>query len=106
MGLTVLCFPFLLWRLLDDSSDSRWSRRFDPPPVLHRFVVDCDAAVQRAIDAGATPLMPVQDMFWGDRYGMVVDPFGHKWSIATHLKDLTPEEMQRGMEEAFSQAPA
>lgn len=76
------------------------------PVTIHRYVADCDAAVKRAIDAGATPLMPVQDMFWGDRYGVVVDPFGHRWSIATHLKDLTPEEMQRAMEEAFSQAPA
>jgi hypothetical protein len=50
--------------------------------------------------------MPVQDMFWGDRYGVVVDPFGHKWSIATHKKDLTPEQMRQAMDEAFSQAPA
>lgn len=76
------------------------------PVTIHRFVVDCDAAVQQAVDAGATSLMPVQDMFWGDRYGAVVDPFGHKWSLATHLKDLTSAEMRKGMEEAFSQAPA
>ena len=45
--------------------------------------------------------MPAADMFWGDRYGVVVDPFGHKWSFATHIKDLTPEEMQAGMKTAF-----
>lgn len=75
------------------------------PVTVHRFVADCDAAVQRAVDAGATLLMPVQDMFWGDRYGAVVDPFGHKWSLATQIKDVSPDEMQRGMEEAFRHAP-
>ena len=73
---------------------------------IHRYVLDCDAAIQRAVDAGATAVMPVQDMFWGDRYGVVVDPFGHKWSIATRKKDLTPEQMRQAMDEAFSQAPA
>ena len=74
------------------------------PVTIHRYVIDCDAAVQRALDAGATALMPVSDMFWGDRYGAVTDPFGHKWSLATHQKDLTPEEIQQGMELAFSQS--
>jgi PhnB protein len=74
------------------------------PVTMHRYVRDVDAAVDRALQAGATALMPVQDMFWGDRYGIVVDPFGHKWSIATHNKDLTPQEMIEGMEQAFSQA--
>ncbi|MBM4067809.1 MAG: VOC family protein [Planctomycetes bacterium] len=49
------------------------------PVTLHRYVTDCDAAIQRAVDAGATILMPAQDMFWGDRYGVVTDPFGHSW---------------------------
>ena len=52
-----------------------------------------DAVARRAIDAGCTVKMPVADMFWGDRYGIVVDPFGHSWSIATHIRDMTPEEM-------------
>jgi PhnB protein len=47
--------------------------------------------------------MPAQDMFWGDRYGVVTDPFGHHWSFATHLKDLTPAELQAAMSEAFAQ---
>jgi PhnB protein len=75
------------------------------PVTIHRYVEDCDAAVQRAVDAGATVKMPPMDMFWGDRYGVVVDPFGHNWSIATHIKDLSPEEMAKGMEEAFEQHP-
>lgn len=75
------------------------------PVTMHRFVKDCDAAIERATNAGATVVMPAADMFWGDRYGVVQDPFGHKWSIATHIKDLTPEEMMAGMKEAFSHAP-
>jgi uncharacterized glyoxalase superfamily protein PhnB len=72
------------------------------PVSLHHYVENCDAAIKRAQDAGAKVEMPATDMFWGDRYGMVVDPFGHKWSFATHLKDLTPAEMQAGMKEAFA----
>src|SRR4029079_14123140 len=67
------------------------------PVTLHHYVESCDAAIKRAADAGAKVEMPAMDMFWGDRYGMVVDPFGHKWSLATHIKDMTPEEMQAGM---------
>lgn len=73
------------------------------PVTIHRYVEDCDAAINRAEQAGATVKMPAQDMFWGDRYGVVTDPFGHQWSLATHQKDLTPEEMYAGMQEAFSQ---
>lgn len=69
--------------------------------VLHVYVNDADALFKRACDAGATPTMPVQDTFWGDRYGRLRDPFGHEWSIATHVKDLTPEEIARGAEEFF-----
>jgi uncharacterized glyoxalase superfamily protein PhnB len=73
------------------------------PVTLHHYVADCDAAIERATKAGAKVTMPAQDMFWGDRYGMVVDPYGHQWSFATHLKDLTPEQMQAGMKGAFAQ---
>ncbi|MFO0945149.1 MAG: VOC family protein [Planctomycetota bacterium] len=75
------------------------------PVTIHRYVENCDAAIDRAVKAGATIQMPPGDMFWGDRYGVVVDPYGHSWSIATHVKDLTPEEMEKGMAEAFAQAP-
>jgi uncharacterized glyoxalase superfamily protein PhnB len=74
------------------------------PVTLHRYVDDCDAAIRRAQDAGATIKMPAQDMFWGDRYGVVIDPFGHCWSLATHVRDLTPEQIAAGMQEAFSHA--
>jgi uncharacterized glyoxalase superfamily protein PhnB len=74
------------------------------PVTIHRYVEDCDAAIQRAVDAGATIKMPPMDMFWGDRYGVVTDPFGHSWSIATHQRDLTPEQMQEGARKAFAQA--
>jgi uncharacterized glyoxalase superfamily protein PhnB len=73
------------------------------PVTLHRYVKDCDAAIQRAVDAGATAKMPPQDMFWGDRYGVVTDPYGHQWSIATHISDPTPQEMAKAMEAAFAQ---
>ena len=60
-----------------------------------------DAVFQSAVEAGATVKMPVMDMFWGDRYGKFVDPFGHEWSIATHVEDLTPEQMHEKMLEAM-----
>jgi PhnB protein len=64
---------------------------------LHIYVEDVDSAFDRAVKAGAKVEMPVGDMFWGDRYGKLADPFGHKWSIATHKADLSSEEMERGM---------
>lgn len=67
------------------------------PVVLHLYVEDVDAQVAQAVAAGAKLTMPVADMFWGDRYGQVEDPFGHKWSVATHTRDLTPEEIKAGM---------
>ncbi len=73
------------------------------PVSIHRYVENCDAAIKRAQDAGATVAMPATDMFWGDRYGVVVDPFGHKWTFATHLKDMTPAEMQAAMNCAFTE---
>lgn len=75
------------------------------PVTIHRYVEDCDAAIQRAVNAGATVRMPPSDMFWGDRYGVVVDPFGHSWSLATHLRDLSPTEIEAGMVAAFEQGP-
>ena len=74
------------------------------PVTIHQYVGNCDAAIKRAQDAGATVLMPAADMFWGDRYGVVVDPYGHKWAFATHVKDLTPDQMQAAMQETFAQS--
>lgn len=71
------------------------------PVTIHLYVADADAAMQRAVAAGATETMPVEEMFWGDRYGRLLDPFGHNWSVATHVKDLTPEEIHAGMLEAM-----
>lgn len=62
--------------------------------TIHLFVPDADALFARAIKAGAKVRMPLADMFWGDRYGLVEDPFGHYWSIATHLRDMTPAEIE------------
>lgn len=72
------------------------------PVTLHIYVNDVDAFVARAVAAGATLTMPVQDMFWGDRYGRLVDPFGHQWSVATHLRDLSPAEIQDAMSKTFA----
>lgn len=73
------------------------------PVTIHRYVKDCDAAIKRAEQAGATVIMPPADMFWGDRYGVITDPFGHSWSLATHISDPTPEEMAKAAETFFSQ---
>ncbi|WP_296950017.1 VOC family protein [uncultured Massilia sp.] len=67
--------------------------------AIHLYVPDADAAWAQALAAGATPVMPLEDAFWGDRYGQVVDPFGHRWSIATHRRDLTMEQIQQGMQD-------
>lgn len=69
---------------------------------IHVYVDDVDTVFQRAIEAGATATMPVQDTFWGDRYGRFKDPFGHAWSVATHKEDLTPEQIQQRAAEAFA----
>ncbi len=69
--------------------------------ALHLYVEDTDALYNRAVAAGAQPVCPPTDMFWGDRYAQINDPFGHRWSIATHQHDYTPEEMQQKMQEAF-----
>lgn len=69
------------------------------PVTMHVYVPDVDRVFAQAVAAGATVRMPLEDQFWGDRYGQVVDPFGHNWSIATHVKDLTQEEMMAAMNE-------
>lgn len=70
---------------------------------LHLYVADADAAFAKALDAGATVSMPLANMFWGDRYGKVTDPFGHVWGIATHIEDLSPEEMAERGEACFAE---
>jgi uncharacterized glyoxalase superfamily protein PhnB len=63
--------------------------------TLHLYVPDVDAVFEQAVQAGAEVLMPLEDCFWGDRYGILRDPFGHRWSVATRLKDLSPRELQQ-----------
>lgn len=75
------------------------------PVTLHMYVEDADQAFAKAVAAGATAKMPVADMFWGDRYGIVEDPYGHQWSLATHVRDLSPEEIAKGAAEAFKDGP-
>jgi PhnB protein len=65
--------------------------------TIHLYVDDADAFVARAVKAGAKVTMPVADMFWGDRYGKLEDPFGHHWSVGTHVRDVSMEEMQQAM---------
>jgi uncharacterized glyoxalase superfamily protein PhnB len=69
------------------------------PVTLHLAVPDVDAAFARAVEAGATARMAPADMFWGDRYGVVEDPFGHRWSMATHIRDVSTEEMTAAMQQ-------
>jgi PhnB protein len=66
------------------------------------YAEDVDAVVKQALDAGATIEREVEDQFWGDRFGAVTDPFGHVWSIATHVEDVSPEEMAKRAEEAMA----
>ena len=65
------------------------------PITIHLQVGDVDAVFDQAVRAGAKITMPVADMFWGDRYGRVEDPFGHHWAIATHIRDVSPEEIRQ-----------
>lgn len=67
------------------------------PVTIHLYVPDVDAAVAQAVAAGATVKMPADDMFWGDRYAVLQDPFGHSWSLATHVRDVSPEDIQKAM---------
>jgi Uncharacterized protein conserved in bacteria len=76
------------------------------PVTLHLYVENVNQVFERAVKAGAQIQMPLADMFWGDRYGKLQDPFGHNWSLATHQWDLTPEEMQKGAEEACANIPS
>src|SRR6266496_1565816 len=75
------------------------------PVTIHIYTNTVDSAFERATGAGAQVRMPLADQFWGDRYGVVSDPYGHKWSLATHVKDLSPEQMKVAMDEAMAKMP-
>ena len=76
------------------------------PVTIHMYVEDVDAAFGKAVAAGAQVKMPLSDMFWGDRYGVLADPFGHAWSMATHKEDVTPEEIGKRAQTACAGAAA
>lgn len=69
------------------------------PVTVHLYVDDADAFVARAVKAGATITMPVEEMFWGDRYGQLEDPFGHHWSVATHVRDVSQAELETAVKQ-------
>jgi uncharacterized glyoxalase superfamily protein PhnB len=71
------------------------------PVTIHLYVEDVDAVYVRAVDAGASAKMPPDDMFWGDRYGVLTDPFGHSWSVATHIKEVSMEQAKEAMQTQF-----
>ena len=73
------------------------------PVSFYLYFENVDAAWKRAVDAGGKTKMPLADMFWGDRTGQIEDPFGHLWSLAQHIKDLTPEEIKKGQEAFVAQ---
>ena len=74
--------------------------------TIHIYTDGVDAAFDRAVSAGAKVKMPLADQFWGDRYALVEDPYGHKWSLAAHVKEMSPEDMQRAQDEAMAQMSA
>jgi PhnB protein len=71
------------------------------PVVLHLLTDDVEALWQQAVDAGAEVRHPLQDAFWGERHGQIADPFGHRWGLSQHLRDVSDEELQRAAAEAF-----
>lgn len=73
------------------------------PVTIHLYVEDADSFVERAVEAGAKITMELMDSFWGDRYGKIVDPFGHEWSVATHIKDVSPKQMEEAVNKMFGQ---
>ena len=70
--------------------------------TIHLYVEDADKIFKQAIEAGGKATMPIMDAFWGDRFGLITDPYGHSWAIATHQKDMSPEEMRKAAEGYFA----
>ena len=70
------------------------------PVTIHLYVPDVESSFKQAVAAGAKIAMPLEDMFWGDRYGKLEDPFGHHWSVATHVRDVKPEELREAAKKA------
>ncbi|HKW51545.1 MAG TPA: VOC family protein [Candidatus Eisenbacteria bacterium] len=90
--------------LSDEVMGQRSAETIGSSPVsFYLYFEDADAAYQKAIAAGGKSMMPVTEMFWGDRMGHIADPFGYTWNVASHVKDVTPEEMKKGQEEFMKQ---
>ena len=88
----------------DEMPQSKSAETLGGSPIsLYLYVPDADAAFKQAVAAGAAVVMPVADMFWGDRAGSLKDPFGYSWMIATHTQDLTQEQIRKGAEAFFAQ---
>jgi PhnB protein len=83
---------------MNDGKSSSPTALGGTPVTIHLVVTDVDAKFQRAIDAGATVVMPVDDQFWGDRYGVLRDPFGHQWSLGQPVREVSPEEIERAVD--------
>jgi PhnB protein len=83
--------------MLNDEMEGQSAPKGPSPVTLSLYVPDADATFASATKAGAQPVMPLANMFWGDRYGVVVDPFGHSWAIATHIEDVPADELQKRM---------
>jgi PhnB protein len=90
--------------LSDEIMGAKSAQSLGGSPVgFYLYVEDADGAFRQATAAGCKPIMPVADMFWGDRMGVVSDPFGFKWNFATRVKELTPDEMKKGQDEWMKQ---
>lgn len=98
-SILMLCDEFPAWNCLGPQSLG------GSPVGIHIYVRDADAFFTQAVAAGPAVKMPLEEAFWGDRFGKVTDPFGHEWSIATRTRDLTPEEIEKGAEAYFSSPP-
>jgi PhnB protein len=83
---------------MNDGKPSAPTALSGTPVTIHLVVKDVDTQFQRAVDAGATVVMPVEDQFWGDRYGVLRDPFGHQWSMGQPVREVSPEEMAKAMQ--------
>jgi len=92
--------------MLNDEFPEMGSHATDSSNVtIHAYFENVDDIFKKALAAGATQKMPLADQFWGDRYGQVVDPYGIRWSLGTHIRDVTPDEMKKVMEDMSKQMP-
>jgi PhnB protein len=82
---------------MNDGKSSTPTALGGTPVTIHLVVTDVDTQFKRAVDAGATVVMPVDDQFWGDRYGVLRDPFGHQWSLGQPVREVSPDEIEKAM---------